>query len=87
MIDADHEAAVAYICSTVRALERHRGKQVTSDTRLLVDLDIDSLEIVELVDALKSRFSVDLMAEPNLYRALHSPATLADLLCSRDRSP
>ena len=57
---------------------------ISPATSILVDLDFDSLQILELVEQLKDRFGVDFMAEPLSLRDLATPMTIADSIRSRE---
>jgi acyl carrier protein len=56
------------------------GGAITPQTRILADLDLDSLKMLELIDALKERHGVDFLAEPDGLAALKTPETLAAAL-------
>lgn len=59
------------------------GKAVGHDTRILSELDLDSLAMLEFVEALKAEFGVDFLAPPRSLAELSSPRTIADALCGR----
>lgn len=68
---------VAQVTEIVRFVAQKTENEVTAHTKILVDLDFDSLKILELLDELRGKMGCELSAHPSLIHVLHSPTTLA----------
>lgn len=49
---------------------------ITAQTRILADLDLDSLKMLELIDALKEKYGVDFLEVPHSLNSLRTVETL-----------
>jgi acyl carrier protein len=61
------------------------GSEITPKTRILGDLDMDSLKMLELIDVLKARHGVDFLQEPHSLASLETPETLVAALAAAKR--
>lgn len=66
---------LAQLVETVRRVGQ-RPAEVRPNTKILVDLDFDSLLIIELLEEVRRELNCDLSRHPNLIQVLHSPTTL-----------
>ena len=63
MVNADHPANPALLEEIIQVIHRRvkpPKPQITADTSLLTELDIDSLSLLDLVEDIKTKFGVDL---------------------------
>jgi acyl carrier protein len=70
---------VSEILTLLREMDG-KGRPVMPETRILVDLDFDSLQMLELIETIKARYGVDLFMPPHTLDALRTPMTLAAAL-------
>lgn len=68
------------ILSLVRQLEGCRGRVVRPDSNLLVELDLDSLALLELAELVHRAFDIHILAEPYSLRDIATPADIAQLV-------
>ena len=57
-----------------------KGPSITPETRILVDLDLDSLQMLDLIESINAKYGVDLFMPPYTMDVLRTPATLAETL-------
>ena len=62
------------------------GSVITAQTRILTDLDLDSLKMIELIDLLNARYGVDFLEAPHSLSSLQSVETLEEALKAAARS-
>jgi acyl carrier protein len=53
---------------------------IRPDTRLLTELDLDSLKMLQVLESLKDRFGIDFLMPPHSLGDLHSIASVADAI-------
>jgi acyl carrier protein len=68
------------VIEIVRLVHARPGVSVCADSKILIDLDFDSLKVIELLGELRNRKGTDLSLSSNLIKTLHSPATIAAAL-------
>jgi len=56
------------------------GSVITPQTGILAELDLDSLKMLELVDALKVKYGVDFLEAPHSIYSLRTVETIAGAL-------
>jgi acyl carrier protein len=55
-------------------------KDVSASTNILIELDIDSLQLLDLVEQIRVRFGIDILKEPDSIQMLSSPASIAEAI-------
>lgn len=78
LIDADK--ILEDVMEFVRQSARSPVKTIVADTKILVDLDMDSLATLELVERLRAAYGVDLLNETNSIYILRTPRSIAELI-------
>jgi acyl carrier protein len=73
-------ATIAEVIEIVRGVNADQPAPVGPQTRILAELDLDSLKMIELMDVLKARYGVDFSAAPQSLDDLRSPETIAAAL-------
>jgi len=80
-------STIEYILSAISATVKIPSDVVlTEETDLLVQLDVDSTSMLEIVEAINRRYEIDLFSAINDFGDLSSPRKMAELT-ERVRQP
>jgi acyl carrier protein len=74
------DATLAEVIAILRRVNADKPAPILPGTRILAELDLDSLKMIELMDALKARYGVDFGAYPQSLDDLRTPETIAAAL-------
>lgn len=69
------------VINTAKVVRRNKAVEVTRHTRLLSELDMDSLEMLEFLDLLKKESGVNLAAAGYSASDLATPEGFAAAIC------
>lgn len=72
-----HQELVTEVIEIIRSVAGKSHDSITCDTKLLVETDLDSLKLLELVEAIRARYGVDLSSDPYSVRDLRTPEAIA----------
>ena len=73
--------AVEQIISILRTfVPKEQHHCLGKDVNILVDIDLDSLQLIEFIEAVENAFSVDLLKDPSEWRVMETPEKLAMLI-------
>jgi acyl carrier protein len=71
------EATVSEVIAILRRVNADKPGPIAAGTRILTDLDLDSLKMIELMDSLKTNYGVDFAVPPQSLDDLRTPETIA----------
>ena len=71
------------IIELVKQFSPKEDAVVKEDSRLLEDLEYDSLAITELFDEIESRFGVDFMSDTKMTEAMGTVKELYEFICQK----
>jgi len=72
--------------SIVRSLAAKTSQTTyNADSNVYTDFDLDSLKVLELAEIVKGRYGVDLLSNPEAFRIMSSPRTIAKELSGINR--
>jgi aryl carrier-like protein len=54
--------------------------EILATTSILIDLDLDSLEMLELVEVIARNYQVDLLSAPHTIEDIRTPLTIAEAI-------
>ena len=63
-----------------------RRQEIHSNTKLLSELDLDSLQVLELIEQIERRFGVDLLKDTAAYENIMDPRSAAEAVLRIRRS-
>jgi acyl carrier protein len=64
----------------VAGLVRQPKPQISNNTSILIELDFDSLQLLELIEEVRTEYKIDLSKDPNLIQILETPGSLANAI-------
>ncbi len=71
------DQTIGEVIAILRQVNEGRPAAIGPGTLILTELDLDSLKMIELMDALKAKYGVDFSAPPLALGDLRSPETIA----------
>jgi acyl carrier protein len=80
------EDTISGVIAILRRIASDKPGPITAGTRILTDLDLDSLRMIELMDSLKAQYGVDFSAPPRSLSDLRTPETIAEAVLKSART-
>jgi acyl carrier protein len=74
------DQTIEEVIAILRRVNEGGPADIGPGTLILSELDLDSLKMIELMDALKAKYGVDFSAPPQSLGDLRSPETIAAAL-------
>jgi acyl carrier protein len=71
------------IISILRTILTQRKEPIHADSLILTDLDLDSLQYLELVETIRETFGVDILSDPKHHENLKTPAHVASWIAEQ----
>jgi acyl carrier protein len=76
-----HEPKIqSRVLQIVAGLARQPKPQISNNTSILIELDFDSLQLLELIEEVRTEYNIDLSKDPNLIQILETPRSLANAI-------
>jgi acyl carrier protein len=72
----EHSEILFEIIKDMRRLD-HRARDISPHISVYTELDFDSLQMVDLIESIRTKFGVDLLATDNLLRDFLTPEAMA----------
>jgi acyl carrier protein len=79
------EPSIDEVIDLVRHVSPTPTPPIHPNTAILVDIDLDSLKMLELIELLKGRFGVDFLTSPRSIRDLSTPTSIFEALLEARR--
>lgn len=82
VVDMNKEIIIDHVCAILRSINTNRSIPITPDLDLITQLDLDSLQMLDLVEELNKSYGINFMNEPYSIRDMRTPEAIAAVIVS-----